>query len=180
MIVAYLPLLLPLHYAMWRTQLSWSISRVRCEVTSSLLKAIAMKTFSLQRQQERGRKATIVGSLLQSFAAADYQMTQCSHCNQWYHVNCTHVPKTVLNNNKAYWHCEDNIITVTLDLLSPWHVSVWLVIILCIQMGITKNRNKEMRNKKQKQGNGKQKRGNEKRKEKMRNENEEMRNEKRD
>jgi len=61
--------------------------------------------FSLQRQQERGRKATIVGSLLQSFAAADYQMIQCSHCNQ-YHVNCTDVPKTVLNNNKARWLCE--------------------------------------------------------------------------
>jgi len=29
MIVAYLPLLLPLHYAMGRTQLTWSISRVR-------------------------------------------------------------------------------------------------------------------------------------------------------
>ena len=29
MIVAYLPLLLPLHYAMGRTQLTWSISSVR-------------------------------------------------------------------------------------------------------------------------------------------------------
>jgi len=72
----------------------------------------------------------IVGSLLQSFAAADYQMIQCSHCNQWYHVNCTDVPKTVLNNNKHTGFCE--YITVTLDLLAPWHVSVWLVIILCI------------------------------------------------
>jgi len=28
MTVAYFPLLLPLNYAMWRTQLTWSISRV--------------------------------------------------------------------------------------------------------------------------------------------------------
>ena len=120
MIVAYLPLLLPLHYTMWRTQLTWSISRVWCEVTSRLLKANTMKTFfSLQRQQERGRKAMIVGSLLQSFAAADYQMIQCSHCNQWYHVNCTHVPKTVLNNNKAHWLCEFNFVSSSNIWVSP-------------------------------------------------------------
>jgi len=59
--------------------------------------------FSLQRQQERGRKAAIVGSLLQSFAAANYQMIQCSHC--------TDVPKTVLKNNKAHWLCEFNFVS---------------------------------------------------------------------
>ena len=69
---------------------------------------------SFQRQQERGRKATIVGSLLQSFAAADYQMIQCSHCNQWYHLNCTDAPKTVLNNNKAHWLCEFNFVSIVL------------------------------------------------------------------
>jgi len=78
MIVAYLPLLLPLHYAMGRTQLTWSISRVRCEVTSRLPKAIAVKTLLFPSKTTRGTKATIVDSLLQSFAAADYQI-QCSH-----------------------------------------------------------------------------------------------------
>ena len=30
------------------------------------------------------------------------QMIQCSKCNRWYLVNCTDVPKTVLNDNKAH------------------------------------------------------------------------------
>ena len=85
--------------------------------------------FSLQRQQERGRKATIVGSLLQSSAAADYQMIQCSHCNQWYHVNCTDVPKTVLNNNKARWLCEFNFVSSS---------NIWVVLgyWYCIPLGL--------------------------------------------
>jgi len=44
------------HYAMWRTQLTWSISRVRCEVTSRLLKAIAMKTFSFKDNKKEAEK----------------------------------------------------------------------------------------------------------------------------
>jgi len=66
MIVAYFPLLLPLHYATGRTQLTWSISRVRCKVTSRLLKAIAIMTLLLfpskatrKRQKSHDRRQLI-------------------------------------------------------------------------------------------------------------------------
>ena len=87
MIVAYLPLLLPLHYAMWSTQLTWSISRVRCEVTSRLLKAIAMKTLLLfPSKATRKRQKTLkfvgkhltLGNTYHCWQCANYASDICS------------------------------------------------------------------------------------------------------
>ena len=64
-------------YAMGRIQLTWSISRIRCKVTSSRHLKWRPCSISLQRQQdlERGRNVVFfIGSVLQSISAADYHM----------------------------------------------------------------------------------------------------------